>query len=389
MLLKRLCDLSLLLKNAYYYSGGQFQVADILCKDGVIKEIGEHICASDALVLDAKDMYVCPGFIDIHLHGAANIDVNASNENDLKELSVFLASQGVTSWLASIITDTKEKTLECIEAIRNCTKSSIKGAQLLGSHLEGPFLAHDYKGTMPASLLKDGDVELLKEYIQASSNTLKYITVAPELTGIVSIIRDFKDCVIFALGHSGASYETSMKAFESGARCVTHTFNAMKLFHQHEPSLMGAALENDCWCEVICDGRHLHPGAVKMLVKCKGWEKLIAVSDSTMATGLPDGRYTLGINDIEVVDGDAKLVETGVRAGSTLTTMQALKNIMKYTNASLCEILPVFTENPAKALFLRNKGRIELGYDADFTILNNDFGLQYTIVCGCNVYSKE
>ena len=191
-----------------------------------------------------------------------------------------------------------------------------------------------------------------------------------------------------AIGHSGADYATAMRAIDNGARCITHTFNAMRLFHQHEPAIMGAALESDCWCEAICDGRHLHPGTVRMLIKCKGPDRVIAVTDSIMAAGLPDGAYKLGVNDVVVVDGDAKLADTGVRAGSTLTTGQALVNLVAFTGRPAEDVLPLLTENPAAALRMQDrKGAIAPGMDADLTLLNAQLGVERTIVGGVCVFS--
>ena len=191
-----------------------------------------------------------------------------------------------------------------------------------------------------------------------------------------------------AIGHSGADYDTSMEAIRRGARCVTHTFNAMRLFHQHQPAIMGAALESDCWCEAICDGRHLHPGTVRMLLKCKGWDKVIAITDSIMAAGLPDGNYKLGVNDVVVKDGDAVLASNGVRAGSTLTLAQALRNIVKFTDHPVQDVIPLMTINPAKALRMDDrKGTLEAGKDADMVLLDDELNVVMTVGLGRVLYT--
>lgn len=192
-----------------------------------------------------------------------------------------------------------------------------------------------------------------------------------------------------AIGHSGADYDTSMKAIENGAASCTHTFNAMKLLHQHFPAIMGAAMESDIYCEAICDGRHLHPGVVRLLIKTKGIDKVVAVTDSIMAAGLPDGNYKLGVNEVVVVDGDAKLASNGVRAGSTLTTGQALKNIMKFTGRPIEEVLQLLTVNPAKLIgVFDKKGSIADGKDADLVILDEENNVTDTFVRGKQV-NKE
>ena len=164
----------------------------------------------------------------------------------------------------------------------------------------------------------------------------------------------------------------------------------MQLFHQHFPGLMGAALESDIWCEAICDGRHLHPGTVRMLLKCKGWNRVAAVTDSIMAAGLPDGRYMLGVNEVIVKDGDARLAVGDSRAGSTLTMHQALLNLMSFTGRPLEEVLPLLTENPAALLRLENrKGRIAPGLDADLVLLDESCEVVQTFVRGECVYRRD
>ena len=171
---------------------------------------------------------------------------------------------------------------------------------------------------------------------------------------------------------------------------MTHTFNAMKLLHQHFPAIMGAALESDIYCEAICDGRHLHPGTVRLLIKTKGIERVVAITDSIMASGLPDGNYKLGVNDVVVEDGDAKLADTGVRAGSTLTQNVALKNLLTFTGRPLEEILITLTENPARLLKIDDrKGFIEDGKDADLVILNEENEIVDVFVGGKRIVSGQ
>ena len=181
---------------------------------------------------------------------------------------------------------------------------------------------------------------------------------------------------------------TVQKNVLSGKLGYYSTFNAMRLFHQHQPAIMGAALESDCWCEAICDGRHLHPGTVRMLLKCKGWDRVIAITDSIMAAGLPDGNYKLGVNDVVVRDGDAVLASNGVRAGSTLTLAQALRNIVAFTDRPVQDVIPLMTANPAKALRMDDrKGSIEVGKDADMVLLDDELNVVTTVGLGRVIYT--
>ena len=217
--------------------------------------------------------------------------------------------------------------MHAIQMYKEWKNTEHRGANLMGIHLEGPFLCPAYKGAMPEHLLKKPDMELLKAYQEASVGDVRYITVSPEVEGIVDFIPYIKSLGIqVAIGHSGADYDTARRAIQNGALGATHTGNAMKLLHQHFPAIWGAVLEDDeVYCEMICDGRHLHPGTVRFIIKIKGLDRVIAVTDSIMAAGLPDGNYKLGVNNVVVVDGDAKLVSDGTRADSTSTTRKALK----------------------------------------------------------------
>ena len=338
--------------------------------------------------MDASGLRVIPGLIDVHTHGGAGMDVNAASAEDLNHtIGNFFASQGTTSWLASVLTDTPEKTLWCIDQVRQASQSPGDYAQLLGTHLEGPFLSMDYRGSMPAHLLQKGNQELLLQYIEAGKGTVRYVTLAPEVEGVLDMIPEISKHIRVAIGHSGASYETAIAAIQAGAVSCTHTFNGMKLFHQHFPAIMGAVLETDVYCEAICDGRHLHPGTIRTLLKCKGIDRVIGITDSIMAAGLPDGRYRLGVNDVVVTDGDAMLADGSSRAGSTLTTGQAVKNVVRFTGRPLEEILPMYTTNPARMLGLeKQKGRICSGYDADLVLLDEELNVCRTIVGGRTVY---
>lgn len=345
----------------------------------------------DAEIYHAAGKKVVPGFIDVHTHGAVGVDVNAATAEDYEKICCFAAEKGTTSWLCSVLTDTKEQTEWCIDEFKKHQKMEHGGANLLGIHLEGPFLAPEYKGAMPKSLLQKANMPLLKEYQERAKGNIRYITVSPEVEGIVDDIPAMKALgITVAIGHSGADYDTSWAAIRKGAECCTHTLNAMKLLHQHFPAIMGAALESDIYCEAICDGRHLHPGTVRLLLKVKGLDKVVAITDSIMAAGLPDGKYKLGVNDVIVEDGDAKLAENGVRAGSTLTQDVALKNLLAFTGKGLEEILPLFTENPAKLIkVFDKKGSIANGKDADLVLLDEKNDIADVFVGGKKIKLKS
>lgn len=377
--------------NALVYTGHRFVPREVYVEEGRVAQLAEKVNAPAGCPrLDLGGKRLVPGFIDIHTHGAAGVDVNAATAAQLNgTIGHFFASQGTTGWLCSVLTDTPEQTLWCLDQAKAAMKEAGDWAQLLGVHLEGPFLASQYKGAMPEHLLQKGSAELFARYEAAGEGAIKYMTVSPEVEGVPAMVRDIAARVKVAIGHSGAEYDTAMECIANGAVSATHTFNAMRLFHQHQPAIMGAVLESDVYCEAICDGRHLHPASVRLLLKCKGWHRVVAVTDSIMAAGLPDGNYKLGVNDVVVEDGDAKLASDGTRAGSTLTTGQALKNLVKFTGEGPEKVLPLLTENPADLLGLPRKGRIAPGCDADFVVLGEDLTVLRTIVGGRTVYTAE
>ena len=377
--------------NALVYTGHRFVPREVYVEEGRVAQLAEKVNAPAGCPrLDLGGKRLVPGFIDIHTHGAAGVDVNAATAAQLNgTIGRFFASQGTTGWLCSVLTDTPEQTLWCLDQAKAAMKEAGDWAQLLGVHLEGPFLASQYKGAMPEHLLQKGSAELFAKYEAAGEGAIRYMTVSPEVEGVPAMVRDIAARVKVAIGHSGAEYDTAMECIANGAVSATHTFNAMRLFHQHQPAIMGAVLESDVYCEAICDGRHLHPASVRLLLKCKGWDRVVAVTDSIMAAGLPDGNYKLGVNDVVVEDGDAKLASDGTRAGSTLTTGQALKNLVKFTGEGPEKVLPLLTENPADLLGLPRKGRIAPGCDADFVVLGGDLTVLRTIVGGRTVYTAE
>lgn len=378
--------------NGEVYKDHKFQRLNVLAEDGKIVRIGEWISDAEAIRVDLKGLRLVPGFLDIHTHGAAGVDVNSADTDGYEKICRFFASQGTTGWLGSVLTDTKEQTMACIEAYKRWKEIDHQGAVMMGIHLEGPFLNPEYKGAMPEHLLQTKNIPLVEEYQKAAEGDIRYITVSPEIDGMVEDIPKLKALGIqVAIGHSGADYDTTRAAIAGGAMGATHTGNAMKLLHQHFPAIWGAVLEDDnIYCEVICDGRHLHPGTVRLILKTKGLGRVVAITDSIMAAGLPDGKYKLGVNDVVVVDGDAKLADGGSRAGSTLTTGKALENLIAFTGKTAEELLPLLTENPAKLIGVDDRyGFIEEGFDANFVVLDDENRVSQTYVAGVKVFDRK
>ena len=373
--------------NGQVYLDRRFVEATVCMQEGKLQVLQAGCATEDGNVFDASGLKLVPGFIDIHSHGAVGVDVNGATAEDLEKISCFMASKGTTSWQCSVLTDTQEQTEWCIGEFKRHEAMEQKGADLIGIHLEGPFLAREYKGAMPEHLLKKNDIPLVKHYQELAGGKINYITISPELEGVQDMIPTLKELgIVVGIGHSGATYDQAMSAIAQGATVGTHVGNAMRLFHQHEPAIFGAVMESDVYCETICDGRHLVPGTVRMYCKCKGLDRVVAITDSIMAAGLPDGNYHLGVNDVVVKDGDAKLASDGTRAGSTLTQDVALKNMVKWLPYTLEEIIPTLSENPARAMgCFDRKGSIETGKDADLVLLDDDCNVVHVFARGRQV----
>jgi len=382
---------TVVIKNALVLQDEEFVAADILVQNGVIAGVSPAISPlCDSAVIDMSGNYAMPGFIDVHTHGAIGIDVARAEKAELKVLSEFYAAQGVTGWLASLFADTEDGLNKSIDTLCSYAKDCCCGAPLLGIHIEGLFVSPDYKGIFPEHLLKEGDMPLFERLKDRAGGKLRYITLAPEVPGVFDMILPIsRSGVVVALGHTGADYGLSMRSIENGATSITHTFNAMKPLEHHEPAIIGAALESDVYCETICDGFHLHPATVRMLLKVKGYERIVAVTDSNMAAGMGDGRYK--INDVEIVveNGDAKTAADGRRAASTLTMAGALKNLKRFTGRPVNKLSRLLSLNPAAMLGLnKSKGSIKKGFDGDLVFLNQVDEVVLTIAGGRIIYNK-
>ena len=359
-----------LYKNGYVLMNHTFSKMDFIVKDNRFFDIQPHILENAYAfkeIIDLSGMKVYPGLFEIHTHGLLGEDFNISSEKELEKALEGYQKQGVTSLYPTVMTDDPQTMVNQLNIIYHLSKrySIIKGI-----HLEGPFLNPLYKGAMPESFLRKPSIEWFDIFNDAAQGLIKILTISPELDDALELIKHAKKHgVVVSIGHSAASYEEALLGIEAGASSFTHTFNAMKLSHQHDPNVMGAALLSDCYTEVISDGFHVHPKMVKLLVKTKGIDKVIGITDSMMAAGLGDGEFMLGVNHVTVKDGDATITDTGVRAGSTLLASECLKNLCRFCDIDIEYAIDMMTKNPAKLLGVDHEyGEIKIGYIADFFI---------------------
>ena len=374
------------LENAHIWKDGAFADEPLYMENGrIVLPPAENAPAES---VDMGGAYLLPGLIDIHTHGCFGVDVNAADREGYEKISRFAASQGTAGFLCSILTDTVEQTERCIRIAVDAIERPLPGARLLGIHLEGPFLSPQFKGAMPEHLLRQGDAGLFRHYQELARGHVLYMTAAPEVPGVLPMIREIAGEVTIAIGHSAATYDEACAAIQAGAKAATHTFNAMRPFHHHEPGIIGAVLESDIYCEAITDGLHLNPATLRLLLKVKGWDRVAAITDSIMAAGLPDGQYKLGVNDVTVKNGDARLTHGDARAGSTLTQARSVKNLLAFTGKPLETITGLLTKNPAALLGLTGQGSLTPGSFADITAVTREGDILSTIVRGETVYTR-
>ena len=360
----------------------------LILGDGKIIDIQPGRALDGDNVIDAHGLWVVPGLIDIHVHGGMGSDTMDASPAALKTMGAFFAAHGVTSYLATTITASAEAIQAAIGNIEKCL-SRKAGAQLLGVHLEGPYLNAKYKGAQSEDHLRTPDPHEYGEWIAAGC--VRLITLAPELEGTLELIQAGKARGIeFAIGHSAADYETVLRAVEKGLRQATHTFNGMPALHHRRPGPVGATLRDErIYAQIIVDGTHLHPAIVDLVVRAKGIDRTILITDAMRATGLGDGEYDLGGQSIAVKDGVAR-APNGSLAGSTLTLDRALRNTIDFTGLPLSSVLPMATAVPAQAIGLEGvKGSLVPGADADISLFDATLEVQKTIVAGELVYEND
>ncbi|AJD31024.1 MULTISPECIES: N-acetylglucosamine-6-phosphate deacetylase [Clostridium] len=347
----------------------------------------ENVCLSkNDYIIDAKGLYISPGFIDVHIHGSGGKDVMDGEIESIKVISNTIAKRGVTSFLPTTMTMAKERIYKALDVIEQAMNMDLGGAKVLGAHLEGPFINPKYKGAQKVDFIKNPSFHFIKGY----ENVIKIITLAPEKDENFKFLKYIKENtdIVLSIGHSDATYEQAMAAIDNGISRATHTFNAMTPLNHRKPGIIGAIMNTDISCELIADNIHVHKGAINVLTKIKGKDKIILITDSMRAGCMNNGIWELGGQKVIVKNGSARL-EDNTLAGSILTLDNAIKNMKNNIDASLCEIISMVTINPAKDINIYDKkGSIEKGKDSDIVIFDKDINISMTIVEGNIVYQK-
>ncbi|MGG0247148.1 N-acetylglucosamine-6-phosphate deacetylase [Peribacillus frigoritolerans] len=373
------------------YKNGYIKVVD-----GKIAEVGpasQYKQDDDAKVITLSPNYqVIPGAIDIHIHGASNSDAMDATHDALSTMAKTLPKEGTTSFLATTMTQSTQAIesalLNAGKYIKNQTQEN---AEIVGVHLEGPFISPARKGAQPEDYIVDPDVTLFKRWQEMAENQIKLVTLAPEQPNGLDLAAHLRGTgVVASIGHSDATYDQIDEAIQAGTTHVTHLYNGMRGLHHREPGVLGAAyLRDELYVELIADGIHCRPEMIKLAYNQITSERMILITDSLRAKWLEKGTYDLGGQPVNVDETKATLSD-GTLAGSILKMNDAIKNTMEYTGCSMTDIIKMTAENPAKQLrIFDRKGSIQVGKDADLVILNDRLDVEMTFCRGNLAFKKE
>lgn len=331
-------------------------------------------------IIDARGLYVIPGLVDIHLHGAAGYDFCDGTEEACQAISEFEVSRGVTTLIPATMTLSEKELMQVMET---CSRYAQKDAAIKGITMEGPFVSESKKGAQNAFYIQAPNKELFQNLQKASQGFIKQVTIAPEISGALDFIKEVNaDCVV-SVAHTEADYEETKAAFAAGANHVTHLYNAMQPFGHREPGVTGAAFDTkEVFVELICDGEHVHPSVIRATFEMFGAGRICMISDSMRATGMQPGIYSLGGQEVELT-GKRAVLKDGTLAGAVTTLYDNLKRVVLQMQIPLEEAVLACTQTPAKSLHLEQEcGVLAEGRKADLVLLDEELNIKYVIVSG-------
>jgi N-acetylglucosamine-6-phosphate deacetylase len=390
-------QLTVLINGKIYGENGTINNGFIKIKETKIAEINEmsnYVAENHHSVIDLKGKSIIPGMIDIHIHGAAGADVMDASIDALKTMTNALPQEGTTSFLATTMT---QSDLQISNALKNVSEfmknyQNPGQSEILGVHLEGPFINPDMAGAQPSEHIIKPDIPIFKKWEEISHGTIKLVTLAPEQENGLELVKYLKQVgIVVSIGHSDATFKEVKEAVDAGATQVTHLFNQMRGLHHREPGVAGAAvLLKELYAEIIADGIHVCPEMVEFAFRQKTSQKLILITDAIRAKCVKNGKYDLGGQEVTVKDGKAELAN-GTLAGSVLKLINAGKNMISYIgNCTLTDVIQMASVNPAKQLGIyERKGSINVGKDADIVVINDQFDIEITYCRGQLAYQKE
>lgn len=355
-------------------------------KGSVVVENGRFVSIAEqpeyaGEVIEAKNLYMIPGLVDIHFHGCMGADMCDGTKEALDVITQYEASVGVTSVCPATMTIPKD---ELSAVMKNAGAYAYHGgAHLVGINMEGPFISPAKKGAQAAENIMHCDYEYFNQLQDAAGGLIKLVDIAPEEAGAMEFIDKVKGTVVVSLAHTASDYDTAMEAIAHGASHATHLYNAMPPLNHRNPGVIGAVRDSDsCHVELICDGVHIHPSVIRATFAMFGAQRMILISDSMRATGLDDGEYTLGGQPV-TVKGNLATLHDGTIAGSATNLMDCMRFAVKHAGLPLETAVMCATANPAKEIGIFDEvGSIAVGKKADFVLLDQDLNLAGVYIDG-------
>ncbi len=392
-----MCDMTAILNGHLITPFRVIKDGVILVKNGKIldvKPLREADIPSDVTVIDVGGAYVAPGFVDIHLHGGGEADTTDATVEAVEKIAALHSRGGTTSLVLSTVTAPLEETVKAIEAVAKVVGKTTSGAEVLGVHLEGPYISLSQKGAHNPRYIREPNYEEIEKILEYAKYIVR-VTAAPEVRGALELGLRLRSLGILpCIGHSDATIYDVAKAIEAGYSHITHMYSCTsmtKIRGYKTPGVVEAALLFDeLTIEIIEDGKHLPPELVRLILKVKGFDRVCAITDAIRAAGLPPGRYKVGETEVIVEDGVAWLPDRSVFAGSVAMMNLVLKNLVEDVGLTVQDAVRLIAINPAKIIGVNDrKGSLTIGKDADITVFNSDYEILLTMVKGHTVYRSE
>lgn len=381
----------MIIKNVKIFTEEKnFQEGSIVIQNGIFQAVlpGEmlEVAPERQEIIDGAGCYAIPGLLDIHFHGCMGDDFCDGTKEAIQRIAQYEASVGVTAIAPATMTLPVEELERILRVAAEYRKEDgYRGADLIGINMEGPFISPVKKGAQDERNIIPCDPEICERFLEASEGLVKFVGIAPEESEkSLEFIRQMKDKVNISLAHTNADYDTAKAAFDAGADHAVHLYNAMPPFTHRAPGVVGAAADSEhVMAEIICDGVHIHPSAVRAAFRMMGANRMILISDSMRATGMPDGRYTLGGLEVDVVGNRATLVSDGALAGSATNLMDCMRTAVKEMNIPLGTAVACATVNPAKSIGVYDSyGSISTGKKANVVLLDENLDIKTVIKDG-------